>query len=52
MSTSGGKNISLPENSILWKADKAGLYTTIAEDKVVLEDKINLPFTNLLGDDA
>ena len=52
MSSSGEKNSSLPENSISWKAAKAGLYTTIAEDKVVLEDNINLPSTNLLGADA
>ena len=52
MSSSGEKNSSLPENSISWKAAKAGLYTTIAEEKVVLEDNINLPSTNLLGADA
>ena len=52
MSSSGENNSSLPEHSISWKAAKAGLYTTIAEDNVVLEDNINLQYTNLLGADA
>ena len=52
MSSSKEKNGSLPENSIVLKAAKAGLYTTIAEGKVILEDNINLPSTNLLVDDT
>ena len=49
MSTPGEKNSSFPDASLILREAYNAMYN---KDKVVLEDSINNPSTNLLGADA
>ena len=51
MRSSGEKNSDGQENRGLWKVLKSS-FTFKAKDRVVLEDNINLPSSNLLGADS